>query len=123
MAGIFQVYYEQDLLRTSSSSQISWIGTIQSSFIMLGSVYAGPLYDWGYLRPLIWVGSILLLLGMFMTSICKTYWQVVLAQGLLMGLGTGCLFTPSTGIIASYFGKKRGLAMGIVSTGSTIGTF
>lgn len=63
----------------------------------------------------------MLVFGMFMTSLCTKYWQLLLAQGFFMGLGTGCLFTPTTGIIASYFGKRRGIAMGIVSTGSTIG--
>jgi MFS family permease len=88
---------------------------------MMGSVYSGPLYDWGYLRPLVWVGSFLLVLGMFMTSLCKEYWQVLLAQGFLMGFGVGCLFVPATGGIAAYFSKRRGLAMGIATSGSTIG--
>jgi hypothetical protein len=38
-----------------------------------------------------------------------------------MGLGMGCLFIPATGLVAQYFRKRIGLAMGIVSTGSTIG--
>jgi hypothetical protein len=121
--GTFQAFYERDFLKTSTASQISWIGTVQSSFIMLGSLYSGPLYDCGYLGPLMWIGSIVLTLGVFLTSLCTRYWHVLLAQGIMMGLGTGCLFTPTTGLIASYFGKKRGLAMGIVSTGSTIGSF
>ncbi|KAF1978045.1 monocarboxylate transporter [Bimuria novae-zelandiae CBS 107.79] len=119
--GVFQAFYERDFLSSSNSSQISWIGTVQSSFIMLGSVYSGPLYNWGYLKALILIGSFLLVFGMFMTSLCDKYWQTLLDQGLLMGLGTGCLFTPTTGVVASYFAKRRGLAMGIVSTGSTIG--
>ncbi|KAF2179128.1 MFS general substrate transporter [Zopfia rhizophila CBS 207.26] len=119
--GIFQAYYERNLLHDSSPSQISWIGTVQSSFIMLGSVYSGPLYDWGYLRALIWTGSFMLVFGMFMTSLCSLYWQILLAQGFFMGLGLGCLFTPSVGVIATYFRKRLGLAMGIATSGSTIG--
>ncbi|PVH97040.1 putative monocarboxylate transporter [Periconia macrospinosa] len=119
--GTFQTYYERESLRNSSSSQISWIGTVQSSFILLGSIYAGPLLDWGYVQPLVWAGSVMLVLGMFMTSLCTEYWQTLLAQGFLMGLGMGCLFTPATGIIAQYFARRRGLALGIVSSGSTIG--
>lgn len=88
---------------------------------MFGSVYSGPLYDWGYLRPLIGVGCFMLVLGMFMTSLCTQYWQVILAQGLFMGLGLGCLFTPTAGLIASYFSKKRGIALGIASSGTAIG--
>jgi len=119
--GAFQAFYEQGYLHERSPSDISWVGTVQSSFIMLGSVYAGPLYDWGYLRSLIRVGCFMIVFGMFMASLCTKYWQLLLSQGFFMGLGTGCLFTPTAGIIASYFGKKRGLAMGIVSAGSTIG--
>ncbi|TVY89549.1 Aspyridones efflux protein [Lachnellula willkommii] len=119
--GVFQSYYSLTLLRTSTSSQISWIGTIQSSFIMIGSVYSGPLYDQGYFRPLIATGCFMLVFGMFMTSLGTQYWQQVLSQGLFMGIGLGCLFMPCLGILASYFVKRRGLAMGIASSGSTIG--
>ncbi len=119
--GAFQSFYERGYLKGSSPSDISWIGTVQSSFILLGSVYAGPLYDWGYMNLLIRVGSFMVVFGMFMTSLCTQYWQILLAQGFFMGLGTGCLFTPTLGIVASYFGKKRGLAMGMASAGSTIG--
>lgn len=59
--------------------------------------------------------------GMFMTSFCTKYSQILLAQGFLMGLGMGCLFTPATSLVAQYFSKRRGLAMGIVTSGSTIG--
>jgi MFS family permease len=119
--GTFQTYYERESLRSSSSSQISWIGTVQACFIFIGSIYSGPLLDWGYVQPLVRTGSVILVLGMFMTSLCTRYWQILLAQGLMMGLGMGCLFTPATGLIAQYFSRRRGLAIGIISTGSTIG--
>jgi MFS family permease len=87
----------------------------------MGSVYSGPLYDWGYLRALIITGSFMMVFGMFMTSLCHEYWQVLLAQGFFIGIGIGCLFTPTVGVVASYFTKHRGLAMGIASAGSGTG--
>lgn len=63
----------------------------------------------------------MIVFGMFMTSIAYEYWQIILAQGLFMGIGLGCVFMPSVGMIASYFVKRRGMAMGIASTGSTLG--
>ena len=36
-------------------------------------------------------------------SICKEYWQFVLAQGIVCGIGFGLLFTPSIAIIPQYF--------------------
>jgi MFS family permease len=59
---------------------------------------------------------------MFMTSLYTPYWQIMLAQGITMGLGIGCLFTPTTTLIAQYFSKRQGLAIEIISTGSTIGS-
>jgi hypothetical protein len=81
---------------------------------MMGSVYSEPLYDQGYLRSLITTGSFLLVFG-------THYWHQILSQGLVMEIGLGCLFMPTAGIVASYFTKSRGLAIGIARLGSTIG--
>jgi hypothetical protein len=34
-------------------------------------------------------GTVVLNLSVFMTSLCKEYWQFILAQGLLQGVGIG----------------------------------
>lgn len=94
---------------------------MQSSFIMIGSVWSGPLYDTGHLRTLIFTGCFCLVLGMFLTSICHVYWQFLLAQGFLIGIGLGCLFMPTTGVLAMWFDKRRGLAMGLATSGSALG--
>lgn len=121
--GAFQTYYETELLADSTPSDISWIGTVQSCFIWYGATLGvGALYDWGYLRPLIIVGSILNVLGMFLTSFCVSYWQIILAQGVIMGIGMGCLFTPMVGSIAAHFSRRRGLAMGIAASGGVFGS-
>ena len=109
------------MLKTSSASSISWIGTIQSCLILYGAIYSGPLYDWGYLRRLIATGCFLSVVGMFMTSFCHKYYQIVLMQGLVTGLGLGCLLAPMIGVVAAHFDKRRGLAMGISATGSIFG--
>lgn len=75
----------------------------------------------GYLRPLIFVGSFLVVFGMMMTSIATEYWQLMLAQGLVVGLGNMCLFVPCVAVLPFYFSKKRGLAMGIAAMGSSLG--
>ena len=119
--GVYQTYYEQDLLRTESSSRIAWIGSIQAFLFIFGGVLAGPLYDYGYLRTLLCVGSFLIVFGMMMTSLCLKYWQFVLAQGLIVGLGNGCLFVPSVAVLPTYFLRWRALVTGIAITGGNIG--
>lgn len=88
---------------------------------MLGSVIAGPLYDSGYLRTLVITGSALVVFGMMMTSLCAEFWQLILAQGLIIGLGNGCLFVPSIALLPTYFKSRRAFAMGIAASGSSIG--
>jgi len=56
-----------------------------------------------------------------MTSLCLAYWQAILAQGLVIGVGNGCLFVPSTAVIQPYFTNRRALAMGIAITGGNVG--
>ena len=100
---------------------ISWVGSIQAFLLVFVGVVTGPLYDYGYFRVLIGVGSILVVFGMMMTSICHEYWEVMLAQGIVVGLGSGCLFVPSVAILPTYFSTKKALAQGIAASGSSLG--
>ena len=119
--GVYQSYYQNELLASSSAFKISWIGSTQAFLLFVIGVLTGPLFDRGYLNSLLLVGSILTILGIMMTSISTTYWQVVLTQGICLGLGTGCLFIPSIALIATYFTSKRAVATGIAVAGSSIG--
>ncbi|KAF2151293.1 putative MFS monocarboxylate transporter [Myriangium duriaei CBS 260.36] len=119
--GEYQTYYESAALFKESSSNISWIGSIQSLLLLLTGVFAGPCYDAGMLRLLLVVGSFLVVFGHMMLSICSAYWQVLLAQGVVVGLGAGCLFVPCVAILPQYFTTKLGLAIGLISAGSAFG--
>ena len=88
---------------------------------MIGGIAAGPLYDYGYMKALVLAGSFLVVFGMMMTSICTKYWQIILAQGIIVGIGNGLLFVPSIALLPTYFTARRALAMGIAAAGSSIG--
>ncbi|RYO88494.1 hypothetical protein DL764_008720 [Monosporascus ibericus] len=118
--GVFQTYYETELLRGHSSSAISWVGSLQGALLLLLGVVAGPLFDAGNFRRLMVGGLFLIVFGMFMTSICKSYWQVVLAQGVCVGVGSGLLFLPAAAIISQYFARRRAFALGVQSVGSPL---
>ncbi|KAI1463995.1 MFS general substrate transporter [Daldinia caldariorum] len=120
--GVYQTYYETSLLASSSSSSdISWIGSVQGALLNMGGLVSGPLFDAGHFRALTLAGSALVLLGLFMTSLCRSYWQVLLAQGVAVGVGCGLLFLPSAAILSQYFARRRALALGLQSAGSPIG--
>jgi MFS family permease len=56
-----------------------------------------------------------------MVSLCSSYYQFMLAQGVLMGSAVAFLQFPAFAVVAQYFDKKRAAAMGIVASGSSIG--
>ncbi|KAF2098851.1 putative MFS monocarboxylate transporter [Rhizodiscina lignyota] len=119
--GVYQTYYEAGTLFQESSSNIAWIGSIQAFMVLLVGFFSGPIFDRGYLRHLMAVGSFLVVFGHMMLSICKTYWEVLLAQGFCIGIGAGCLYVPSVAILPTYFSTKLGLAIGLAAAGSSLG--
>ncbi|RYO86054.1 hypothetical protein DL766_003647 [Monosporascus sp. MC13-8B] len=118
--GVFQTYYETELLRGHSSSAISWVGSLQGALLLLLGIVSGPLFDAGNFRRLMVGGLFLIVFGMFMTSICKSYWQVLLAQGVCVGVGSGLLFLPAAAILSQYFARRRAFALGVQSVGSPL---
>jgi MFS family permease len=116
-----QTYYETELLRTSTPSAISWIGSIQAFLLLMIGMLTGPVYDAGYFRTLLVTGSFLVTFGTMMLSLCKEFWQVLLAQAFCVGLGMGCLFVPSVAILSQYFTTRIAFSVGLSAAGSGLG--
>jgi MFS family permease len=117
--GFFEAYYVESL--GLSSSVLAWPGSIQIFLALLGGVFSGRACDAGFLRAILAAGFFFQLLGIFSTSFCKTYWQILLAQGICQGLGNGMVFTPAVSTVATYFHKRRALAIALVSCGNATG--
>lgn len=83
----YQAYYQQSLLPTYSPSTISWIGTVQTCLLGLTGIVSGALYDRGYIRQLLITGCFLVVLGFFMLSLAKEFYQIILTQGVCIGFG------------------------------------
>ncbi|KAI0044864.1 putative MFS monocarboxylate transporter [Auriscalpium vulgare] len=119
--GAFQTYYETGLLNNKSPSAISWIGSMQGFLLLFVGFLTGPIFDAGYLKTLLLVGSFLIVFGLMMTSLATEYYQIFLAQGIAIGLGAGCLFVPSVAVLSTYFVKRRAMAIGLSASGSSVG--
>ncbi|OTB02075.1 hypothetical protein M426DRAFT_323019 [Hypoxylon sp. CI-4A] len=117
--GSFQTYYTSQL--PQSPSTISWIGSVQIWFCLFIGVFSGRLLDAGLFVPTFFVGAVLQVLGMFLMSISTQYWSLMLTQGVLTGIGAGIFFTPSLALVATYFNKRRGIAVGLATTGNSAG--
>ncbi|KAK4237898.1 riboflavin transporter MCH5 [Achaetomium macrosporum] len=118
---VFQTYYESGELFEASSANISWIGSIQCFLLQLTGLISGPVYDRGYLRLLLLAGSFLVVFGLMMLSLCTEYWQALLSQAFCVGIGAGLLFVPTVSLIPTWFSTRIGLAVGLASSGSSLG--
>lgn len=65
--------------------------------------------------------AVLYVFGMMMLSLCKTYYQFILCQGVLMGVTMGFIQIPAIAVISQYFDRNRAAAMGCAISGSSVG--
>ncbi|KAI1277848.1 riboflavin transporter MCH5 [Xylaria sp. FL0933] len=117
--GVFQTYYMELLGRPPSD--ISWIGSITVFLTFFIGTFTGRLVDAGFLRPILFIGTAFLALGIFTTSAATEYWHLLLAQGLTIGLGCGFLFCAAITTVATYFSSKRSFALGLSAAGTVTG--
>lgn len=54
-------------------------------------------------------------------SLCTEYYQFFLTQGFLLGVGISLMILPAFATIPQYFVARRGLALGLTVSGSSLG--
>ncbi len=114
--GTFQAWYAGHQLQHLPASTISWIGSLQlwtfffsvcafclpcfrffNHFRILQGAPIGRLFDAHGPKGLMITGTICYVGSMILTSFCKEFYQYILCQGVLFGLGVGllsvCIFT------------------------------
>ncbi|KAJ5373779.1 Major facilitator superfamily domain general substrate transporter [Penicillium concentricum] len=119
--GTFQSFYALSYIPTSTSSDIAWIGTVQSWLLIVGGLLSGPLFDLGYNQSMIIIGSILGVMGMMMLSLAHEYYAMFLSQGVCVGLGFGLLYVPAMALVSRSFTTRRAVALGVSSSGAPVG--
>ncbi|KAH7341378.1 MFS general substrate transporter [Rhizoctonia solani] len=119
--GVFQAYYQETMLPNVSPSKIAWIGSIQYALVFLPGLVTGRMFDLGYYRGPQLIAAAVFVAGTFLTAECREYWQFLLCQGFAVGLGCGFLFGPMIAVIAHWFKARRGVAIGIAASGSSVG--
>lgn len=119
--GIFQEYYATGPLKEYSASQIAWIPSLQIFFMSFLGPIMGVLFDRYGPRPLLIVGSFMHVFGLMMASISTKYYQFLLSQGVCSAMGVAAVFIAAVSCISGWFDKRRGLAFGVLATGSSLG--
>ncbi|THG97867.1 hypothetical protein EW026_g4221 [Hermanssonia centrifuga] len=119
--GTFQTWYSEHQLSHLPPSTISWIGSLQLWVFFFSGGLVGRIFDAYGPRIIMIPGTAILVCSIMITSVCREYYQYILGQGLLFGLGVGMLFYPSLSSISTHFKKYRATALGIALAGSGVG--
>lgn len=119
--GVFQTYYEEQLLRSYSSTEISWILSVQVFTLTVSAPFNGKIFDSYGCRWLILVGTFFHVFGLMMVSISDQYYQIFLAQSICSGLGSAALYHGAINAVSTWFQERRGLALGLVASGASVG--
>ncbi|ROV95421.1 hypothetical protein VMCG_08469 [Cytospora schulzeri] len=100
---------------------VGWIFSIYTFMVFFLGLYIGPLFDKHGPRWLILTGTVFVCASLMLFSISMEMWHFILTFGVFCGTGCSLLFTPSFAAVGHWFQTRRGLAMGIASTGGSIG--
>ncbi|KAF9458094.1 major facilitator superfamily domain-containing protein [Collybia nuda] len=116
-------FYVREFLTNKTPSEIAWIGSFEIALQFLLGIPVGIAFDAGYFHHLMIGGSFIYCFSLFMVSLAQPgqYYQIFLAQGVGMGLGLAMTFLPALSVIAHHFSRRRGFAIGIMTSGASIG--
>jgi MFS family permease len=140
--GVFQQYYlspDQDILAdTPSTAWLAFVGTLCYGLTWGGGILVNPVISrieagvWTPTTPssrawrrrilrlltpktITVLGVILMSVGFVLASFSHELWQLLLTQGLMVGLGMSLLYFPLLAPAPEYFTNHRATAMGFVS--------
>lgn len=83
----------------------------------------GALSDRFSTRRVVLLGGIIYGGGMLLTSQVRSLWELYLFFGVLTGVGMSAFYAPLTAMVVRWFTQRKGLAIGLISAGTGVGTF
>jgi len=129
LALVYGIWYAYSVFFVALLKEFGWSRSIGagafSLFIIVSSVISPFVGNMAYSagpRKVIIGGSLVLGIGLILCSLTQSWWQLYLFFGLITAIGLGASgWVPNITLIQLWFREKKGLAVGIVSSGIGIG--
>jgi MFS family permease len=87
----------------------------------VGSIFSGKLTERFGPRAVVGVGGALMGTGLILSAVIQNLWQLYLVYGMIIGMGASTTWGPLVATVSRWFITRRGLAMGILSLGISLG--
>lgn len=124
----YGVQYSFGIFVPAMVAELGWPrAALGAAFSLYGVVYmcvtviSGRLTDTLGPRRVVTVGGLLLGAGIVATSQVTTQWQLFASYGIVAALGMSTAYIPCNMTVVRWFRRKRGLAAGLASSGSSCG--
>ena len=89
----------------------------------LSSVVMGGLTDRFGARAVVVAGGLLMGMGTLLGGIMTSVWELYLFYGVLAGTGMGVVSVPLSSTVSRWFATRRGLTQGVLVVGAGLGNF
>ncbi|XP_022597992.1 monocarboxylate transporter 9-like isoform X2 [Seriola dumerili] len=118
------VLYPEWLLAFGEGKAVTaWVGSLVGGVgLIVGPVCSVCVVNFGA-RPVTVFSGVMVAGGLMLSSFAPNVPFLIFSYGLVVGVGVGLLYAATLTITCLYFDKRRGLALGIVSSGTSVGGF
>ncbi|MBN3323158.1 MOT9 protein, partial [Atractosteus spatula] len=101
----------------------AWVGSLVSGVGLIASpVCSACVLNFGA-RPVTVFSGVMVAGGLMLSAFAPNVQFLFFSYGIVVGLGCGLVYAATVTITCQYFDKRRGLALGIVTTGTSVGGF
>ncbi|XP_072523965.1 monocarboxylate transporter 9b isoform X1 [Salminus brasiliensis] len=106
-----------------SKGMTAWVGSLVSGVGLIASpICSACVVNFGA-RPVTIFSGVMISGGLMLSAFAPSVHFLMFSYGIVVGLGCGLLYAATVTITCQYFDKRRGLALGIVTTGTSVGGF
>ncbi|XP_023262128.1 monocarboxylate transporter 1-like isoform X2 [Seriola lalandi dorsalis] len=118
------VLYPEWLLAFGEGKAVTaWVGSLVGGVgLIVGPVCSVCVVNFGA-RPVTVFSGVMVAGGLMLSSFAPNVPFLIFSYGVVVGVGVGLLYAATLTITCLYFDKRRGLALGIVSSGTSVGGF
>ncbi|EIW81214.1 MFS general substrate transporter [Coniophora puteana RWD-64-598 SS2] len=122
-------FLSEYLADTKYASQ-SWAAT---GLPLVGPLSSGIMYCSGFFlyptiarypfarRPMMWAGTAIMFLSLFIASYTTKIVELIILQGCLYGIGGAIVYAPTISYLSEWFVTRRGMANGVIFAGTAAG--
>ncbi|KAI8136872.1 major facilitator superfamily domain-containing protein [Fennellomyces sp. T-0311] len=122
--GVMQDYFERDVFGdrvADAPFQLSFVGTLCLIFSNCMGSFGQILGSILGTRIVLLIGTFLITVGMICAGFSTQIWHLYLTQGICFGIGVSFTYVTIMAVAPQYFDRKRGFALGLITSGAGIG--